>query len=78
MSHGKSSGLEPREGSSNQMTLGLEVSNHNPIKTCRLKVTAPAIISLIVRTVLERKDSFDDIPEEVLNDLIRRFEVENE
>jgi hypothetical protein len=60
------------------MTLGLEVSSHNPNETCRLKVTVPAIISLIVRTVIERKDSFDDIPEEVLNDLIRRFEVGDE
>lgn len=58
------------------MTLDLEANSDHNIGTSKLKIMAPAIISLIVRTVLERKDSFDDIPEEVLNDLIRRFEAE--
>jgi hypothetical protein len=38
------------------------------------KIIGPAFISLIARKILEREDSFDDIPEEVLNDLIRRLE----
>jgi hypothetical protein len=34
------------------------------------------LISLLTRTALEAEDSFDDIPEDVLKDLIRRYEEE--
>jgi hypothetical protein len=57
------------------MTLGLRVDDSNDsLESRRLKVTGPAVVSLIVRTALECEDSFDDIPEEILNDLIGRLE----
>lgn len=59
------------------MTLDLK-RNDEEIESCKSKITGPAIVSLIARTALEQKDSFDDIPEGVLNDLIRRFETEGE
>jgi hypothetical protein len=53
------------------MTLGLRVND--PI---RFKLTGLELVSIILRTALESEDSFEEIPEDVLKDLIRRIEEE--
>jgi hypothetical protein len=41
----------------------------------KLRITSAAIVSLIVRTALECKD---DLPDDVLDDLIERFRMNKE
>ena len=57
------------------MTLGLQVDDS--LESYRRKITPAAVVSLIKRTALNSK-TFNDIPEDVLNDLIRRLEVKEE
>lgn len=59
------------------MALDSEASNNNSMGIRKSKMNSSAIVSLIVRTALKSEDSSDDIPEEVLNDLIERLEVED-
>jgi hypothetical protein len=53
------------------MTPELRVSD-----SIRFRLTGLQVVSIILRTALESEDSFEDLPEEVLKDLIRRFEEE--
>jgi hypothetical protein len=56
------------------LTLGLKVDDS--LESYRRKITPAAAVSLIVRTILERNDSFDNIPEDILKDLKKRLEYE--